>query len=398
MKRRIKWGAVAELVESHGAREVAGQLVEASLLPEDHAEHLDLDEGFSIRAAWETFVGPVSRTLEDRDGLRMLRESAMRRGMSEAADPVSAFTTITGEVIRSRLIKAYKAPAFIGDRLVRSEQYNKRDVKIAGLENAPNPEVVQPGQAYQRKGIGTEIYATAQQEKQGFILEVDEDLIMEDQTGQLLGWARQTGARMGRRREKRILNGVQDVDSDVFRPQGSAEALYRTSAGTNSSRVTKTAAKALTDWTDINEALLILAAFKENRDQTGEYVGIPSRLFLLVPMALRQTALRIANATLLAYGNYAAASPITSSPNDPIIQNLEVLWSPLLDAQSADTWYLGDVREQFVWVYKYPLQVQERMQSLESWWNRDVLLEIKAREYGDIMAEDDCYVVQCPGS
>lgn len=396
----IRYRELGEYVERHGAKKISAQLMEAITAPEKDKAHIDAEENFSIRDLWECFVGATGRTLDHQLVEAMLNYRLTGEDFEEAADGVAAFGQITGQVIRARLIKTYDEVAYVWRELCREEYYAHRDVKVAGLEGAKGAETIVPGAPYPHVGLGSEIYVTGEQEKKGVILDIGEDLIREDRTGQILNWARRQGRKLAADKEKRVVRGVTDTETSpyVFQPNGTGEPLYRTAVGTASSRITKTAAKPLVNHTDLDEALLILAAFKENRDQTGDYLPVPPKLTLAVPMALRATALDIVGAFFIERDDRVAAGagPGRRGPNRAA--GIQVVASPQFDALSTDTWYFGDFKSQFVWNFIKKLFVIEQVKSLPSWWERDTVMEIKRGEYGDLMAEDDCYVVECPGS
>jgi len=383
-----------EAVASAGVREVAANIMEALRLPDDNANRLRAADFPSIRYLFEAFT--------QRPAYEMIREGmgfAPLRGLSEqeireAEVGVSAFKQITTQLISSELEAKYNSPDYIWRELVTEQQENRRDVKVAGLEGAPEPGTVKPGATYPVLPFATERYSTAEQIKKGLIIEVNEDVILEDQTGQLLGRARDVGEIMADDKESRILDGVQDVNSTVFQPQGSAEALYRTSAGTNSSRVNAVATNALADWTDIDNAKALFAAFTKNRDGTGKRIVIPQQMILLVPSALESTAHRVANATEIEYDALSSGTgPITRASN-PYRGRLRPLSSNLLDAQSTSTWYVGAFKKQFRWFYKWLLRVLEELRQGERWFEADVVLRVRASEYGEVSATDDAYVVK----
>jgi len=381
-----------DTVKRDGPRVVSAILIEA--LARDEKDSLRRKpEDFSLRELWESFVGSGSRTLPG--GGAFSPEM-----LSEAEVGVAEFQKLTGAIITARMIEGYRDRRFIGDQLVEEIPEKHRAFTVAGIEDEANPSVVKPGEAYPRPTFGSEIYVTGEQVKKGMIVEVDEDLIMEDQTGQLLSRARDVGFRCRLDKEERILTGVLDVNSTVFRPQGSAEAIYRTSAGTNSARV-NSLTEVLSDWSDIDAAKALFAAFTEKRDATGKLLPPPLSFQLLVADALSSTAHRIANATEVEYDALSSGVGNKTKASNPYAGRLSTLSSNLIDSLAAATvWLLGDFKRQFKWFYKYLFQVTEHFADprSEAFFNRDVVLEVKGREYGEIAATDDCHVVYSAGT
>lgn len=375
----------------------ARHVLEALRLADDNADRLRPADLPSLRYLFESCLGRPARELLVPGGgfepLRLAGETAVR----EAEAGVSWFKQITTQLIQSKLIEGYTAREFIWPELVEEVSESHRDVKAAGIEGFPEPKEVKRGENYPVVPFASEKYVTGEQVKKGFIVEVDEDVILEDQTGQLYTKARDTGWIMSLDKEERILNGVQDVNSTVFQPQGSAEALYRAAAGTNSSRVNKST-NALVDYTDFDEVLALFAAFKMNRDQTGKVIPIPNELNLLTPSGIASAGDRIVTATQVEYDNLASGVGVRTTSGAPHKSRVKRhLSSNLLDAQSATAWYLGVFKKQFKWFYKWLMRVVEDNRG-DRYFTADVILRIRSSEYGEIVATDDCWVVQSTGA
>jgi len=381
-----------DAVRTHGPRAM-GAILREALEADDKASFRLRPEQVSLRESWEAFVGSTSRTLPSGGAFSM-------DALHEAEIGVAEFQKTIGALIVKRMIEGYRDRRFIGDELVEPIHEKHRKFTVVGVEDEANPGTVKPGEPYPRKPFGSEIYVTGEQTKKGHIVEVDEDLIMEDQTGQLLSRASDQGFRARIDKEYRIITGVLDVNSVVFTPQGSAEALYRTSAGTNSARVNAHTG-ALADWTDINEAKALFAAFTDKRDQTGKLLPPPLEMALLTADALTATAHYIANATQIEYDALSSGVGQIHRATNPYAGRLKPMSSNLIDSLgSAATWLVGDFKRQFKWFYKYPMQVIPIYADPRSpaMFNRDVILEVKVREYGEIVAVDDCYVVKSTGA
>ena len=93
---------------------------------------------FSLQEIWHAF---------ERD------EFGMVKAYSEAVSS-DMFPKITGVMINSTLIAAYKGVVTIGDKLVRTEQSNMEIETYAGFNATEMPEEVQQGAPYKDSGIG----------------------------------------------------------------------------------------------------------------------------------------------------------------------------------------------------------------------------------------------------
>jgi len=379
-----------------------------------------LDEGelkphdFSLRQLWEACVGPTHLTLPShaaRQRVYVTDVGQLAALHSEADLGTNLFQTITGALISRRVIDAYnQADGFIGDQLVTVEPSAVKNEKIAGFTALQGPKEVLEGMPYEEASFGDKYVATVESKK-GRILSITEEAIHFDQTGELLRRAARIGEATRLEREKTIVRGVVDADyaastSGVYRPNGTLEPLYPTSgsnynyvgAGNTVSGSPYNAAVALEDWTDIDFILRYHATqVKDDRHgpETGEPIVWMPRI-LLVPKAKELTALRIVTATsvIMATGDDTQRTEF----RNPFGGVYTVLASPFLDALSADDWYLGDFRRQFIWKEIWPVQVFRQTRDGDADFDRDVVARFKVRYYGGINALDEKYVVKVDGA
>lgn len=367
-------------------------------------------EDISIRMLWEALVGPVEQTLT------CAQRSSGRSNYIEIQEAVesTAFPSATGVLIAARVIESYRTPGLIGDELVTTMPSRLKSERIVGFTSLEGPREVPEGGPYEESSF-EEKYVTTETAKKGRILEITEEAIFFDQTGQLLLRAGRLGELTALEREETILAGVTGVAGasnvvaggmiyrPVYRPSGTAEALYAASNNNLLSTATP-----LVDWTDIDEAMRYHAEnVKDDRAVSGErrpIVFMPRDL--LVANKLRATAARIISATEVRSQPGAADATqvtITANPIQSITPGLRVLSSPLLDYlagvsgsgyDDSDDWFLGDFKKQFVWQEIWPLQVVRAPQDSDARWDRDVVARFKVRYYGGIAAIDERYVIK----
>jgi hypothetical protein len=357
----------------------------------------------SVRAVWEAAVGPVEDTLP-----------SMRRGgslnfieLQEAVDS-SAFASIIGFQLAAKVIEGYGIPGLIGDRLVTTMTSRLRNERIPGFTSLEGPTDVPEGMPYQESGIAAK-YVTTEASKKGRILEITEEAITHDQTGQLLLRAQRLGEATREERELTILAGVVDVGSgaagyrDVYRPSGVAATLYD---GANTNYVSN--ATPLVDWTDIDEVFQYHAEnMRDDRPVVGERLPVTwMPQVLLVSRKKAGTAARILSATEHRSGDITAGAGnqmVSGNPLTNIAPGLVALSSPLLDYlagvagsrySDSDDWFIGDFAKQFVWQEIWPLQTMRARQDDEAAFSRDIVARFKVRYYGGIAAVDTKYVIK----
>ncbi|HEX7784723.1 MAG TPA: hypothetical protein VF653_00750 [Methylomirabilota bacterium] len=362
---------------------------------------------FSLRSLWEGLVGPCEETLPGYT--RPGRSNYLL--LQEAVDS-TAFPSATGVLIAAKVIEAYNATPMIGDQLVTTMSSRLKQERIVGMTSLEGPTEVPEAMPYQESGF-QEKYVTTDTAKKGRILEVTEEAIFFDQTGQILMRAQRLGEMTAEERELTILAGVVDVGSaaagykDIYRPSGSASTLYATGNSNYQSTVT-----ALVDWTDIDEVLQYAANnLKDDRAIVAERLPITfNPKVLLTARKKAATAARILAATTVRVGNTATTAGVQEESGaivQQIAPGLQALTSPLLDFlagvtnsrySQADDWFLGDFKRQFIWQEIWPLQTLRSRQDDEAAFRRDIVARFKVRYYGGIAAIDTKYVIKVKGA
>ncbi|VAX40681.1 hypothetical protein MNBD_PLANCTO02-2919 [hydrothermal vent metagenome] len=319
------------------------------------------------------------------------------------------FQIITGELIGRKVIEGYEDDSgFIGDKLVTVMPSRLRNQRIAGFKALAGPTEVSEGHPYEEATF-EEKYVTTEETKQGRVLSINEELIAFDQTGEINRRAMAMGYYLRQERERTIVRAVTDADAAtskyVYRPNGSGESLYKTNGSNknwvgagNTASVGFDSAIPLVDWTDIEEVLHYRATeVKDDRiDGTSRPIVMPVKQ-ILVPENLRGTALSIVNSSEISVTNDKSETRFAN----PIHGMMEVLSSPFIDEQggdSANDWYLGDFKRQFIWTEVWPIQTFLQRAESEAAFDRDVVLRVKVRYYGGISAVDTLFVTKVDGA
>lgn len=388
----MKGQRLKTLVENYGIAETRRRLTE--LLKPDDKGHTELQpEDISLRELWEALIGPVSETLENAHGRLFSRGSQIvPMGVRESEGSAlltAAFTDITGVLLASKMIAGYNMPGYIGDLLFDTVPSKLLEERYAGFTALEKPFEVREGAPYKESGF-IDKYATSYALKKGRLLNITEECIYFDRTGQLLKRAMDLGEKARLEREEVMIDCVTDrfagAGTFIFRPRGVGEALYRLVGTATSPAVNQIAGNALVDWTDIDNVLQIFAAMN---DENGDPIVVFPKI-LLVPSALLMIAKRIVGATeLRTVGTTAIETAVWANP----MTGYQVASTPLMDRISTTAWYLGDFKKQFVWQQVWPLQVLRTTLDEEKHL-RDIVFSLKVRYFGGAAAIDDKYVVE----
>lgn len=309
----------------------------------------------------------------------------------------NAFQTVCQELISASLIEGYNSLPSIADQLVTTQSVSMRNGKVAGFTHLAQSFEVPEGHPYPRVRFG-EKWVSMKETKKGVMIELTEEFIGFDQTGQVARLARNVGEGLRSERDRDIIRGVIDADSGssiyVYRPSGVGEALYA------SGNLNLKTSNALVDWTDVDNCLQYRATtvVDDRIDGTQRPLGglNNGNCILLVPEALRSTAWYIKNSTGQVKNTNSAVEE-TSFGNPVASMVGDVLSSPLLDAEGGahtSNWYYGDFKRQFVWSEIWPLQSFVQGSDSEAAFETDVVLRVKARYYGGLSALDSIYVTK----
>jgi len=314
-------------------------------------------EDYSIREIWDATEG----------------DKAVQEAVSS-----DMFPKITGELINRKIIEAYNNVDTIGDKLVTTTKSNMEIETYAGFDEVEMPEKVLQGGAYNDSDMG-EKYVTIPHAKYGRLLSVTEEMIYFDKTGQILMRANRIGMKAAQYKEQLIVEGVQDVNSNVFRPSGVAADMYRTA----DSGTLRTNSKASNPFGEagLTEALKLV---HNQKDENGNFILVNmNQIVGLLPYDLWTEALQMLKSTLVPEGNENAVN---------VFKNMFTpLTSPYITAQSASTWFLGDFKQDFVWSEVWPLQTFSAKAGHEQEFERDIKARFKVRFYGQVGAIDSKY-------
>lgn len=388
---------IKQLLESEGPRRVLAtihNLLEGETL-ENGAKIKMEPWQFSIREIWEGTVGPVEETLPNNSGDMLFRE----------AINTTMFNAITRMLISSTVIGAYDKQPTIGDNLVTTVKSSRRVENIAGFTEAEGLKDVLEGAPYEDSSIG-EKYVTTEAGKKGRIVSITEEMIMEDNTGQVVYRAQRIGEQAAVDKEIAIMSAVLDKNSNVYRPSGTPTAIYSTAngnyAGTAGAYTGFDSAIPLTDWLTIDklEQFHSLSIIDDRQMGTAQPI-LWNPQIMLVPPGMKATALRIINATEVRVTTSAPGS--TAAENRTMFRNpaqglFTVYSSPLMlriGVSDASTHYhYGDFKKQFIYRDIWPIQTFSQGRDSDEAFERDVVSRFKVRYLGGVAALDYRWVIK----
>jgi hypothetical protein len=348
--------------------------------------HLRVEE-FSLRGLFEALV-------EEGSELVRLLDPRQSGGTSlvEAAGAVdtSAFSNITGQIVYSHALAAFRDPAFLWPHLVETIPTQFSGEKIPGIGRlGDQTETVAEGQPYPLAGLSEEYIQTPETAKRGFIVPVTKEAIFFDRTGLVLRRAAEVARWLGVNKEKRVLDVVLGLENPYQR-NGVASSTYLGSGDW----VNVKGSNELVDWTNIEAAELLFDAMTD--PNTGEPVAILPNT-IIVPSALKHTARRIVRATSVAHVDNSATADTVRTMSASPLDDYRILTSPYVKqaTNSDSTWFLGEPQRAFAYMENWPLTVMHAPDNSEADFTRDIVARFKVSERGAAAVLEPRRMVKC---
>ena len=377
MGRAINGRELRRQYDSLGADRTCRLLTEAL-----DAKQVKADD-FSVRELFENLVddGPeLLRAMSFRKsgGLTSRKIAVMEAG---GAIDTGAFVNITGQLLFNKIKEGYENPEFLWPDLCETVKTEFLDgERIPGIGGMGDKfEQVLEGNPYPTIGTNEEYIDTPQTAKRGAIIPITREIIVADRTGILLKRAGEGGHYMGINKEKRVIDAATG-QTNTYKRNGTATNTYLTSgAYVNSTSNT------LIDWRSIETAELLFDAMTD--PNTGEPIIMKPDV-LLVPSALKKTALRVLGATEIAQvDNQANSSTVRAfSPNPSPFYGgtYKVLSNAYVKARtgSASTWFIGDFKRAFYYMEVWGIETLQAASNSEAEFVQDIITRIKISERG----------------
>ena len=405
---------IARWITDHGYESANQTLREAV---REHKINPETD--ISIRGLAEGMLGEdwVGKVKAYKDNPYRARESA------DAVD-ASVFASITGNLLIDTIREKYKNPEFIGDSITTKIPITNGNLEsiiepyLSDVATPGDDAIIQPGMPYPSATFGPNYISLVKPVKYGLRCDVTWESIYADRTRQIIESAQSIGKAIGRAKEYRILKCLLGLTNNyTFSRDGGAATTYATYQETlvTGRWVNHLDSQTLNNWEDLNA---VQQLFNEMRDPvTGEPIEIDANTLVVMPQLL-MTANHILHSTQIRRGDGGVAdATATYAPSG--VKQYNVLTSKYLyklastqasgawtqqdnsttqsvtAAQAAQMWFVGDLPKAFYYREVYPLEVIQAPPLNPLDFDKDIVLSVKAREYGAAGVRDPRYVVRC---
>lgn len=315
-------------------------------------------------------------------------------GDSELAEAVghSWFPYITKELINKELIPAYEAALNGIDNLVSEVETKRTDFDyIAGVKSLTRLPRVRPGQNYPNAEFG-EKTVRVEIAKFGEILNLEKELVLGDQTGKLLGRARDGGEVMGDHRHQFIVQTITDTartalgeaSSTALYYDGAARTLYSNDHSafmgyTNDNL----AASSAIGTAGMDTAYSLMGAM---RNEEGGYVTVIPNAVLTHPLKFRTSWQLCTDVT----------QPDTANRGSNFYaQKLGLVPYQTPYISTNTDWFIGNFAKQVIWMWAWRPKVDSEGATSTASFERDVVARFKYHYSAGCGHRDAKFVIKC---
>lgn len=310
----------------------------------------------------------------------------------------SAFPVLAGLLTVQGIQDRYDIVPTIGELLVTEITDNKKVSIISNVfAEDKDTESVAEGKDFPEIGVGEE-WVEIRHLKNGRILRITKEMITENDVVNIINRINFLAEFYITTKEiltiKRVIDlfgsGASQVEPFAYRPKAVGTQLYNTTAdnpGTRAPSGTRQNNLALADVVSLETARQFLQTME---DFNGNPRAIPmSRAILLVPDALDATAASILNSEMVSGVENEKSDWGPTGRHRPTLVS-----SPRLDVYSANTWFLGDFKRQFIRKTKSALEVVNLGTDAEAYLRAEIAFQSRASWDIEVGAQDYGFVAQ----
>ena len=229
------------------------------------------------------------------------RSGGNRRSLMEAGNYVSSgdFSNIAGQILFNKIKEGFTNPTLLWPQLVEvvpTEFINGERIPGVGGINPTSIEAIGEGQKYPSVGLNENWLDTKATVKHGAEIGFTRESVVSDRTGIMLRQASDIGRAAGVVVEKEVIDvATASNGNNSYNRNGVSLNTYLTSGAYINDQTGNALDGSANEWRAIEKAMLLFDSMVS--PDTGEPIGVPQDVQMLVPSALVMTAERIIGAT-----------------------------------------------------------------------------------------------------
>ena len=277
---------------------------------------------------------------------------------------INTFSLATSGLVEAQVMERFENPAFIGDQLVTVRPTRLNGEKMIGITGiGDKASSRKPGEPHARAGFGEQWIETPELDEKALAVEVQQEAVFYDLTGQVLDVAGSVGEELGYLREKTIIDLVEGV-TNPYIYNGTSYNTYQTSTPWINSHTND-----MENHTDIQNSKEL---FREMTDPaTGkEILVMPNTI--LHHSAREDDFFRVLNQTEIRETTNTNTLTVSPPPPSVSVNKPTLLSSPIVDnrrtasdglslseANAKIRWLHGDFKKAFMWMEAWPIRVRQ---------------------------------------
>lgn len=336
----------------------------------------------------------------DSTNRRLMREQIRA---SEAGEVMAGdFATITGQIVFSKTREQFDHEEFIFSKEVDTMSSSFLGLEKLGMIGRVGDDVttIEEGGLVPNTGPTQDYIEAPPAQKRGQKVALTWEAVFADRTGQLLQAAADVGFGLGSNKEKRVIDAIVDENAGAksaalgghrYHWFGTSYATFQTSTPWDNVTATNT----LDDWGAIDAAEQTFNAITD--PHTGEPLTIiPDSI--VVTKQLEKTAQYIIRSTSIrvAVGGFPTNATASQQYSPNLINPYKILSSRLLATRMATdtTWFLGNLKRAVCYKEIRPLRVEAAPAGHPDEFDREIVNQWKATEYGNVFVQEPRAIVQ----
>lgn len=274
-------------------------------------------------------------------------------GGAQIRTTTSAFPLAMGSLMVAALNDAYASVPSVMDELVTDMDSNKKFTHIAKIHHEVHDAIdVKEGDDFPLIGAG-ESFAVIGHRRRGFRWKLTQEALDEDDVGATAMFLAEAGEYASELNEERGLDKVTDRNSDVYRPNGAAVALFSATADTPGPQTpngTMVTGNVLVDDSDLENVRALLVSQRNTR---GRRISLPlnSEGVILAPDALAPKLSKLTGSEMIP-GNENELNPWGPRGS----YQPRTITTPKLDDLSTTDFFMGFPKR--IFVRKWKLRVE----------------------------------------
>ncbi len=313
------------------------------------------------------------------------RSGGSGKSLMEAANYVSTgdFSNIIGQLYITKVKEAYNTPTLLWQQMVTevpTEFIDGERIPGIGGISPSTLEVIGEGQMYPNVGLNENWLDTKATVKHGAQIGFTRESVVADRTGLMLKQASDIGLAASITVEKEVIDVATASNSNnSYNRNGVSTNTYLTSGAYINDQTSNALDGSANEWRAIEKAMLLFDAMIS--PDTGEPIGVPQNIQILVPSALMMTAERIVGATAVQTVdmrvNAVTVRTDGRNPLDAILGGAKrptILSNQYVKARTSSTtkWYLGDFKRAIYWMRVWAIETLNAASNDEVSFSHDI--------------------------